>query len=194
MSIPAKDPITYEDAIRLLDYRDGKLYWRPRTIDQFPRNLDPRHDAPSRCLTWNKRFAGKEAGTVHSNGYSVIRFEKRRKYWRVRAHRVVWLLHHGEWPNGEVDHINKDRLDNRIENLRVVSHAENAKNAKRRSDNTSGHTGVIWNRKLSKWQAQIHSGGKNHFLGAFTDINDAIAARKAAEPRFGFHAHHGGEA
>jgi len=66
------------------------------------------------------------------------------------AHRVAWFLHHGAWPMGEIDHINGNAQDNRIANLRDVTHKENTRNMKRRSDNTSGITGISYHTKIKK--------------------------------------------
>jgi hypothetical protein len=88
---------------------------------------------------------------------------------------------HGVWPEDQIDHINRDRADNRIENLREVTNKQNQQNRSTNSDNTSGHTGVSWYKPYSKWRAQIKHNHKVIHLGYFTNIEDAIAARKAAE-------------
>lgn len=121
------------------------------------------------------------------NGYFVIRF-KGRKYM---AHILAWLYHYGEWPSGEIDHINHNRLDNRISNLRVVSRAENGRNQSICSRNKSGVCGVYMNKSMGKWHAQIRVDGKAIHIGYFDDINDAAAARKKAEEKYGFHENHG---
>ena len=111
------------------------------------------------------------------NGYRYVEFKKQ----RFAAHRLAWLLHYGEWPEGILDHINRDRCDNRITNLRVATVSENAHNANLRKDNTSGHRGVGWHKKQNAWQVRIRVNGKHVWLGVFEDINDAIAARDEAE-------------
>ena len=112
-------------------------------------------------------------------------------YKKIYAHRAAWAIHHGEWPNGQIDHINGDRADNRIANLRVVTKSRNMRNAKRRSDNTSGFPGVIWAPQLGKWRAVVQANGKPKHLGVFERKSDAIAARKAAEKEHGYHENHG---
>ena len=109
----------------------------------------------------------------------------------VRAHRVAWALAQGEWPDGDIDHINGDRGDNRIANLRVVARAENNKNRALHSNNKSGVHGVSWHRKSNSWQTQIKVNGERHYLGQFPTLEAAAAARKAAEEKFGFHPGHG---
>lgn len=105
-------------------------------------------------------------------------------------HRLVWLMHHDEWP-AEIDHINGIRDDNRIENLRLVTRADNMRNSRRRKDNTSGVMGVSWHSATGKWRAYIGGQDGPLHLGMFADWFDAVCARKSAERRQGYHANHG---
>lgn len=107
------------------------------------------------------------------------------------AHRVAWALHHGAWPASQIDHINGIRTDNRIENLRVVSGTDNARNAKTRKDSTSGVAGVGWHPRHNKWMVRIGFEGRQKTIGYFEDLVEAKAARKAAEKDFGYHPNHG---
>jgi len=103
-----------------------------------------------------------------------------------KAHRLAWLYVHGEWPPEQLDHINGQRDDNRVENLRSATRAENAGNSKRRADNTSGFKGVYWNAQRSKWQAKIRRGQLEKHLGLFVCKEDAAEAyRRAAADVFG---------
>lgn len=135
----------------------------------------------------NKRYAGKVAGNVSKNGY----IELSCKNYRLYGHRVAWLLVHKEWPNGHVDHINGNRADNRIENLRVVNNMENHHNMKRHKKNSSGVTGVYWSKRAKKWQAYICVDGKQKYLGVFKYLCDAEQARKDADEEYAFHKNHG---
>jgi hypothetical protein len=110
---------------------------------------------------------------------------------RVRAHRVAWAVYHGQWPDGQIDHIDGNRLNNRIENLRDVSASQNRKNTKKRKDNTSGIVGVCFDKQTGKWIAKINVSGSNKTLGRYSDIEEATLARKSAEIKYGFHANHG---
>lgn len=181
------EDLTRDQVARLLraDFDTGKLYWLPRTPDMF---TDGRRSAETVCAAWNCQFANKEAFTSKiSGGYhsGVI-------FYRVYfAHRVIWLLAHGEWPSADVDHINGDRSDNRLVNLRSVSRAENGKNQGIPRNNKSGILGVCWSKNAAKWQAHIRVGGAQKHLGFFVDLSAASAARKAAEAEFGFHPNHG---
>ena len=96
---------------------------------------------------------------------------------RILLHRLVMHPENDE----VVDHINRDKLDNRKANLRVCTSSDNAKNRGTRKNNVSGVTGVIWNKQASKWQAIINVSGKRKHLGYFTDINEAIRVRIHSE-------------
>lgn len=123
--------------------------------------------------------AGALAGAKNSEGYIHIQI-CRRKY---RAHRLAWLYTFGYCP-AEIDHINRAKDDNRIANLRSVTHAENGQNQKRPSNNTSGHIGVDYHKRSQKWRARIKIDGKLKDIGYFTTVEEAAAARKNAEPAY----------
>ena len=171
---------------KLLRYEPetGKLYWRERTSDMF---VDGRRSAEWACKAWNGKHAGKEAFTALGGGYlygGVLG-----KFYI--AHRVIWAIWNGDWPSEQIDHINGDRCDNRIKNLRAVSHAENGKNQKLSVTSTSGVCGIHWYKRSSKWSAEITVNGSKKHLGYFIEKSDAIAARKDAEIKYGFHPNHG---
>jgi hypothetical protein len=185
---PEKAPMPKElppiETLRqLLDYdpASGILTWKPRPRDMFANN-DLRI-----CNTWNTRYAGKEAlGSVDSgHGYKVGAINGA----SYLAHRVAWTMQTGLSPKGEIDHINGNRSDNRFANLRDVTKSENQRNAVRRSDNTSGVTGVFWHKASGKWQATAG----NDRVGLFADKEAAIAARRKAIRERGYHANHGKE-
>ena len=121
--------------------------------------------------------AGDIAGSQGGGGYLLIRVCSR----KYQAHRLAWLYVYGEWPEDQIDHINRDRADNRIANLREVTNKQNQQNASKRSDNTSGYPGVSWYKLDSKWAAKIRHNQKLIHLGCYNAIEEAVAARKAAE-------------
>ena len=132
--------------------------------------------------------ANAVAGCIDKiTGYRIITINR----VNYLAHRLVWLWHTAEWPADEIDHINGDRLDNRIENLRVVTCQENHKNKKLPSTNTSGVMGVCFHKQAQKWEAYIKVDGKKKYLGLFTDWFEAVCARKSAENKYGYHENHG---
>lgn len=157
----------------------GMLYWRER-----PREFCK---SDGRQLCWNKLHAGKPALTaVSANGGMTgnilgVKF--------VTA-RVAFAIHNGYWPD-QVDHINHNRLDNRDINLRDVDHHENHRNHSFSKANTSGHTGVRKEKGVKNWRAEIKVNGRLLHLGVFAELIDAIAAREAANVKYGFHANHG---
>lgn len=178
---------TIPELERLLecDPATGKLFWKRRSPDLF---LSGPQGPERACAVWNTRYAGQETFRNRlKNGYLQGTIFNRKFY----AHRVIWALNHGAWPASDLDHINHDRTDNRLSNLRLVSRSENLKNQSRHSRNTSGVTGVVYCSKSQKWWAKITADGQYHGLGYFTDFKAAVAARKQAEKAFGFHKNHG---
>lgn len=153
----------------------------PQTL----RNL-LRYD-PEAGFIFRKSDGARVMKTPHIKGYFCGVVLRR----KMLSHRVAWAMHHGSWPEGEVDHINGDKHDNRIANLRDVPRCINARNAKMYLHNKSGHNGVSWSKDKNMWTAQITINWKNRNLGSYSDINDAIAARKAAERGHGFTERHG---
>ena len=139
-----------------------------------------RYDATSGHFFWRKPrpfcSAGKRAGTTTRYGYEAIALEGR----KYLAHRLAWLLTYGAMPDGEIDHINGDRRDNRILNLRLATPSQNQANKLMRSDNTSGVKGVTWDKSRRKWMASIHLNGCRIGLGRFEDIHAAADAYSAA--------------
>lgn len=178
-------PIALLHKLLRCDPANGKLFWRSRTPDLF---ANGKWSVEHRCAQWNSRLAGKEAFTTQTvNGYrqgSILNH-------KFLAHRVIWAMTHGSWPEHEIDHINGIRDDNTVINMRSASRTENSRNQKMRSTNKSGHMGVCWFKRTKKWHAQIMTSGKAKRLGYFSDLSDAIAARKTAEIKHGYHANHG---
>ncbi len=109
------------------------------------------------------------------------------------AHRLAWLYMTGKFPDNEIDHINGDGSDNRWTNLRDVTRQNNMRNVKVLNNNTSGITGVYWNKQLGCWAVQIKVNMKQISLGTFGNMFDAACARKSAELFYGFHENHGNE-
>lgn len=160
-----------------LDKETGYLFWLARDRKFF--RTDGEHKR------WNGRYAGKRAFTINSNGYrDGMIFRKMH-----RAHHVAWALHYGAWPTMDIDHINGDRDDNRISNLRQVTRSENCRNTFLRRNNTSGVMGVSKNK--NRWIAYIYDQGRHRTLGRFKTLEEAAAARKSADRDFGYHPTHG---
>lgn len=118
-----------------------------------------------RYQRWPK---GHEMGWVSSDGYRKLRIFGKYEY----AHRIAWAIYYGEFPSRKIDHINRNRSDNRICNLRLADDSQNSANQSIRSDNTSGIKGVTWNKLRNKWQAQIQYKGIRK-TGYFDKLEDA---------------------
>jgi hypothetical protein len=167
---------------KLLRYEPetGLLFWLHRSSDLG------KSDAS--IAAWNAKYAGKQAFTAdNGQGYKVGAALD----CRLKAHRVAWAIYYGEWPKECIDHINGNRSDNRIANLRSVSKSENAKNVRLSRLNTSGHVGVTWCRQRNMWRAHVTHKGKVYRLGRFDRLQDAISARKAMQVKLGFSDRHG---
>jgi hypothetical protein len=150
----------------------GKLYWRKRPREFFKSNRD--------WLAWNTLYAGKEALITVSNTGHLRGKLFDRTYW---AHRVIWKMATGREATF-IDHINGNPVDNRLPNLRDVSHAENMRNRSLRKHNKTGYAGVHY--KGNRWHAGIRGGGRQLHLGSFKTREEAIAARKSAEAKYGY--------
>lgn len=149
------------------------------------------YDDKTGVFTWRKSNgpvkSGSTAGYVNEKGYILIGI-KGKSY---RAHRLAWLYFYGEMPSDDIDHINHDKLDNKISNLRVVSNQENHRNVKMSVANKSGYNGVSFCNNRNKWIARISDGTKYLNLGYFVNKMDAVAARKSKEKELGYHPNHG---
>jgi len=170
----------------VLDYdqETGLLWWRERPAKLF--RDGGTGGASAAAARWNALHSGRQAFTTRRRvGYLQGRIFD----WPYLAHRVAWAVHFGEWPAGEIDHINGAKDDNKIANLRNASRVENARNQSVPRDNKSGHIGVSF--ETGKWRAQIMADGRRKHLGLFDSIEAAAAARKAAEREHGYHPNHG---
>lgn len=156
----------------------GKCFWKKRDVSLFKSNWS--------CRSWNTKYAGKEIMNVDGKGYNSV-FIMGKQY---RVHRLIWLLVYGYFPK-IIDHINGNRLDNRLKNLMEVTHQENLMNQRRSSKNTSGVTGVYLNKKRGVWCAQMKFNGITYHLGSSKNKEDVIEMRKKEERRLGFSRRHG---
>ena len=147
------------------------------------------YDPETGTFTWKVSTGprvrpGEVAGVAPNNkGYFHIQIHNR----TYKLHRLAWLYVYGEWPKLDTDHINRDRADNRIANLRDISHKQNGQNRKSSRNNTSGHAGVSWYKQTSKWKAKICHNYRSISLGYFATIEEAVAARKAGELKYWGH-------
>lgn len=159
--------LTQQEVIDLFDYVDGKLFWRKKLS--------------------NRVKVGDEVGCRDKRGY-VRASIYNNLYW---VHRVVFLYHHGYMPTF-VDHINLDTGDNRIENLRAATKAQNMRNVRLRSDNRSGVKNVSWDARLGKWRVQMRINDIPTYIGVFDDLETAKFVASEYRDRYhGGFARHG---
>jgi hypothetical protein len=164
---------------------DGTLVWKEAVKEVFPE--DGKFSQTYLCKTWNKQNAGKPALTYADRyGYRMGMILKH----RVKAHQVAWALHYGEWPSVAIDHVNGDTSDNRVENLRLSLNGENARNTRRRKDNSSGVTGV-YPQPNGRFVAQITAHGKTRHIGSFDTLEAAASARRKEQEQLEFGPNHG---
>lgn len=141
---------------------------------------------------FNSNFAGKRAGSIskhQKSDYSCIEIGINGKSYK--AHHLAWLYMTGVFPDFQIDHDNRNSLDNRWENLKKSSYAKNTKNKSKLITNTSGVTGVHWSKQHNKWRAVGCVNYKKKHLGLFDDIEDAEKAVVAFRRLNGFHEDHG---
>lgn len=149
--------LTKREVDRLLEYRPktGAFTWK---------------EASGR---WGRIPAGTIAGSLNKGGYRYIRIGRA----IYRACRLAWLITYGKWPDGQIDHINRDTGDDRIDNLRDVTQSENKKNCGIYCNNSSGYRGVSFDKSREKWVAHINLGnGKKKRIGRFNSAEDAAMA------------------
>ncbi len=143
------------------------------------------YDPETGVFTWKvaasrRRPSGSTAGTRDNQGYTVIRFEGN----GYKAHRLAWLYVHGTWPADQIDHDNRNKGDNRLANLREAQPIQNAQNRSAPPGSSSGHRGVIYQDRKSPWRAHIKVDNRRIHLGCYASLDDALAARKAAEAKY----------
>ena len=167
----------------------GQFVWLARTPDMFQpsANLDPRYSVECRCKKYNTRYAGKIVRiTLNAKGYATFRM-----FGKIRlAHRVAAFLMLGYWPR-YIDHIDGVPSNNVWSNLRPVTQKINMRNQRKRSNNTSGVTGVYFAKHIGKYIASIRNNYKLIHLGVFDTIEAAAKARFDAEVRLGYTLRHG---
>lgn len=150
--------MTQEEALDTFEYKDGSLYSK---IERGNR----------------KHKVGDFVGNINNTGYYRFEYKNRKKFL---VHRVIYLMHNGYMPQF-IDHIDGNPLNNKIENLRPATKAQNCRNRGKSKTNKSGYKGVNWHKPNKKWVAKIRANDKNIHLGYFEDIELAhIAYSKAA--------------
>lgn len=163
-----KEYPTQEQIKQVLDYNQetGVFTWKKRNDKSF-----------------NAQYADKQAGRLDKKGYLSIDVKPIKTH--CLAHRLAWIYTYGINPT-ELDHINKNKSDNRIANLREIKHIDNARNYTLRKDSTSGVNGVCYHKRYNAWRARIKVDYKCIHLGMFQTLEEAVKARYEAEVKYGF--------
>lgn len=181
-----------QDVARRLGRSVESVFWQVKALGILKRNVSMAsslssaseqaeearrlfaYDPGTGRVTWKvsraDRRAGDVAGTVHHNGYYVVRFLN--KFHRM--HRVIWLHQYGEWPKCVIDHINGDGLDNRLCNLRDVTVAQNQWNRVKKN------RAVYWNSNSGKWTVSLTVNGERKYFGSFSDKQQATEVAEQA--------------
>lgn len=168
------DPVVLRTLLRY-DSESGGLYWRHRSPEFFSDSTRAHH-----VSTWNSKHADRAAfSAINRDGYKTGTVLGETHL----AHRVTWALEQGSWPVHQLDHIDGDRLNNRIHNLREATSVENNRNTTSRCNASSKFLGVSWQKKCKKWKSTIRINGIITHLGLFLDETDAAMAYDAAASR-----------
>ena len=184
--------LTHDRVRELFDYNSeqGLLIWKERPVNNFK--------TESAWKMWNTRFSGEGFGYT-SNTQKIGKTPGIRRKGAITVnnvrylylhYRLVWIYHNKKIPK-MLDHIDRNPINDSIENLRPTSPMYNMRNKSIHINNTSGITGVSWNKNSKKWESNIKIKGKKIHLGLFTNIESAIKARKEAEIKYGFYPNHG---
>ena len=145
-------PLTQGFLKEYFEYRDGHLYWIKNQI-RGPKMAGKKFGCNS---------LGYIRGKIHQKGYA--------------EHILIWLYHYGVWPKDQIDHINGNRSDNRLENLREVNNQQNQFNSSASRNSTSKYKGVSWHKASGKWQAKISIDRKHYYLGIYNTEQEAVKA------------------
>ena len=154
--------ITKELLHELFEYKDGHLYWKVSRSQRVK--------------------VGNKAGGVHKpSGYYHIEFNSK----KYKGHRLIFLMHHGNLPK-VIDHIDGDKLNNKIENLREATQQQNCYNSGMKKLNTSGVKNVHLHKPTNKWLVQLMVNGKKKYFGLYEDLELAdLVAQEARDKYFG---------
>jgi hypothetical protein len=176
-----RQDISADLARQLLDYdpETGILRWKPRSPEHF--RPTRRQTAADRCKNWNSRYAGKIAGgKLDDRGYITVSIFDN----HYLAHRLIWLIMTGEWPEHEIDHRYGDGGNNKWEDIRKATPSQNQHNKGLSKRNKSGFTGVTPSKDGKRWRARICLNWKEVSLGEFYTSEEAAEAYRKAKAKF----------
>jgi hypothetical protein len=150
--------LTQDQAKDLFEYRNGDLYWK---------------------ISKGQAKIGSKVGCFDKEGYRVTIIN----YKNYKVHRLIFMMHYGFFPQ-QVDHINGNKSDNHIENLREATHSFNECNKAIQKNNTSGAKGVSWKKDIKKWVVRVGINKKQYRLGCFEDLELASLVAEMAREKY----------
>lgn len=148
--------LSKEQLLEIFEYKDGELYWKTHTGNRYKTN--------------------KIAGYLHPSGYKYTGVLGK----RYKNHRIIWMMHYGFLPK-EIDHIDRNKQNNRIENLRESNRVLNMQNVDMRKNNSSGFKNVYWHKGNKQWQVKMNIDKKTKLFGYFDNLE--LAGLVAEEAR-----------
>ena len=181
--LKSKRPYNDIDWHNVLYIKNNELYWKERDISFFTKE--------KYMNTWNAKNANKIAGNVFTPTNSKTKY-RRLSYNKKNflAHRIIIIMEDGFLEDSyEVDHIDRNGINNNIENLRIVKHIDNCRNRGIQSNNKSGHSGITYRKKQNKFVVRIGNKGKQ--FGSYARLSDAVSRRLELEAEFKYHENHG---
>ena len=153
----------------------GELTWKKRPLKHFKNSHG--------MNTFNSHYSYKAVSCKDKDGYIVVRVNNK----LLKAHRVCWIIKTGRNPLGVIDHINEITSDNSWENLQELSNRKNIIKNNSNKANTSGVTGVTFDKCNNKWTVNIEKDNKKYWLGRYTNFENAVGIRFVAEKLLGLH-------
>lgn len=176
--------IEYLEECFTANFEEGYLTWNKRPVSHFNKERT--------CKIWNTKYSGTRAGNLYTRKSGYQSYQVGIQDISYLVHRVLYALHHKKWPDFDIGHVNGNPLDNRIENLSDVPHADNMKFTKLKKQNTSGINGVYWCKKRERWVLNaIRGSATRPYLTQHISLFEVVCARKSHELAYGMHINHG---
>lgn len=184
-SLSLENRLPPEIVKEIFEYSDGVLLWKIRPVEHFKTKR-------AQSL-FNARYAGKQSGTPLSPAkeYLISQISYLGEKHSLLLHIATWVVVHGEYPSGDIDHIDGNGMNNAISNLRDCGKVLNMQNKAKYRNNKSGVCGVCWYPRYNKWVAQGSSNNTKVTIGYFASLFDAVCARKSWELGHSFSERHG---
>lgn len=176
--------IEYLEQCFTANFEEGYLIWNVRPISHFKNERV--------WKIWNTKFSGTKAGNIYTRKSGYQSYQVGIQDISYLVHRIMFALYYKQWPEFDIGHRNGNSLDNRIENLEDIPHADNMKFTKLKKQNKSGVNGIYWSNTRNRWVMNtIRSSGIKPYLTQSLDFFEIVCARKSYEIACGMHENHG---